>query len=73
MTAASIDPDAGAHGPRARPSPFTASDVATLRRAAETIVMSDQAGDRVAAVRTAAALRDIAARIAREIAGPGPG
>ncbi|HEX6537009.1 MAG TPA: hypothetical protein VF041_20655 [Gemmatimonadaceae bacterium] len=73
MTATSIDPDANANGPRGRPSSFTASDVATLRRAAEAIIVSDQTGDRVAAVRTAAALRDIAARIDREIARTGAG
>lgn len=62
MAATTTGPTAGEAHP-ARRRPFTADDVATLRRAAEAIVASDQQGDRVAAVRSAAALRDIAARI----------
>jgi hypothetical protein len=68
MTATNTDPGTGAERPPERPCSFTASDVEALRRAADAIVMFDQAGNRVAAVRMAATLRDIAARIAREIA-----
>lgn len=49
--------------PQRAPATFTEDDVETLRRAAESIAYSDQTGDRVAAVRAAAALRDIATRI----------
>ncbi|HEU4643624.1 MAG TPA: hypothetical protein VFS44_14300 [Gemmatimonadaceae bacterium] len=69
MAATTMEPPAGEAEP-VRSRPFTSDDVAALRRAADAIVASDQRGDRVAAVRSAAALRDIAARIERAIQEP---